>query len=714
MGKPEEREGQARPETTGCRALLFTKNKNQRQRLKAENQREHGLPFPGLFPRELYRNPQARNGEPLHSRESIEGDARRAKSTTEDPHRTPYPPRYLYSREPPEISQISLAIGAPDVHARPMAGGNRSWGREGLRFASIAVLVGAAISYGASIVSSVLWLKLPLAALEVPRDSKPSDVLPAEPGELRGHNLVLVTFDTTRPDRLGLYGNRAIQTPNLDRLAAEGIVFSNALATTSTTLPTHASMMTGLYPHRHGARVNSRNSLPTSVPTLAEILEAEGYRTAAFVSAFVLDAKFGLDQGFDHYDAQTDHRGVSNGYFERSAARTTQAALAWLERNRKRPYFLWVHYFDPHTPYKAAIQFEEATANLYDAEIAATDYQLGRLLSAVENNEERGSRETLVVVTADHGEALGEHGEQVHGFLVQEATLRIPLIIYATEGLARGLHVPTRVSQVDLLPTLASLLGASPPVDIDGVDLTQPVDPGRAILGEAVYGQAHFNWAPISAIYRGPWKYVASPNPELYNLEQDPLERTNLVESHPHEAAALARALGEQRGPAADRMPAVTVDLEPDEIAALRALGYLAGEPAPAEGASPGAGPGLPSVSAGPPSAGTTRQALDPKSMLPLFNELGDILVGVDGYESRAPLERAFLQAVGGPLFKDQAELVAGLEAFQREHPDFSPVYAALAENYEAAGRTEDAARAKERFREILSRSDTRANGEPR
>ncbi len=593
-----------------------------------------------------------------------------------------------------------------------MANKGRSWGREGLRIASIAVLVGAAISYGGSVVSSVLWLNLPLARLEVPRESDPSDVLPARPGDLRGHNLVLVTFDTTRPDRLGFYGNQAIQTPNLDRLANEGIVFSNALATTSTTLPTHASILTGLYPHRHGARVNSRNHLPTSVPTLAEILKAEGYRTAAFVSVFVLDAKFGLDQGFDHYDAQTDQRGVFNGYFERSAARTTQAALAWLERNRKRPYFLWVHYFDPHTPYQAAIQFEEATANLYDAEIAATDYQLGRLLSAVEEDEKSRSRETLVVVTADHGEALGEHGEQVHGFLVQEATLRIPLVIYATEGLARGRHVPTRVSQVDLLPTLASLLGATPPADIDGVDLTQPVDPGRAILGEAVYGQAHFNWAPISAIYRDRWKYVASPNPELYDLEQDPLERNNLVESHPLEAAALALALREQRGPAADLMPAATVDLEPAEIAALRALGYLASEQPPRETPPANTSAVLPSVSAAPPAGEATRQALDPKTMLPLFNTLGDILVGMDGYETHSPLKRSFLQAVGGPLFKDRAELIAGLEEFRSEHPDFAPVYAALAENYETAGRTEDAARATERFTELISRGHPPAGGE--
>ena len=181
-----------------------------------------------------------------------------------------------------------------------MAGGSRSWVREGLRIASIVVLVGAAVSYGASVVSSVLWLNLPLEPLEIQAGSEASDVLPARPGDLRGHNLVLVTFDTTRPDRLGLYGNQAIQTPNLDRLAAEGVVFSNALATTSTTLPTHASIMTGLYPHRHGARVNSRNSLPASVPTLAEMLKAEGYRTAAFGSAFVLEAKFGLAQGFDH------------------------------------------------------------------------------------------------------------------------------------------------------------------------------------------------------------------------------------------------------------------------------------------------------------------------------------------------------------------------------------------------------------------------------
>jgi len=173
-------------------------------------------------------------------------------------------------------------------------------------------------------------------------------------------------------------------------------------------------------------------------------------------------------------------------------------------------------------------------------------------------------------------------------------------------------------------------------------------------------------------------------------------------------------ALGEQRGPAADHMPAATVDLQPNEIAALRALGYLASEQPTTETAPANTSTVLPSVSAGPSAGEATRQALDPKTMLPLFNELGDILVGMDGYESRTPLKRKLLQAVGGPLFKDRAELIAGLEEFRSEHPDFAPVYAALAENYEAAGRTKDAARATERFSEIISRSDMLADGEPR
>nr|MCS5638383.1 sulfatase-like hydrolase/transferase [Myxococcota bacterium] len=507
--------------------------------------------------------------------------------------------------------------------------------------------------------------------------------------------------------------NQDIDTPTLDRLGASGIVFSNAVATTSTTLPAHASILTGLYPHRHQARVNSRQPLPQSIDTLAEILEAEGYRTAAFVSSFVLDAKFGLDQGFEHYDAEMEGKGISAGYAERSAAHTTNASIAWIKQNRKSPYFLWVHYYDVHSPYQAPIQFEEAAANSYDAEIASVDYQLGRLLRAVEAKQGGRRAETLVVVMADHGEALGEHGEQLHGLLVQEATIRVPLVVYATQGLPRGVHVPTRVSQIDLLPTIVSLLGASPPSNLDGVDLTTEFDPTRAVLTESVYSHAHWGWAPISAIYQGRWKYIDSPHPELYDLEADPLESVNLVAQRPREAAALASRLRERRGAEADRLPDASIELKPEEIARLRALGYVAGEPTAGELSARASsfGATLPRVASGPPRNHAVKDPPNPKVMLPLFREMGGILAGTDNYQLSTPSQRVVLSALGVPVLENRDALIEALEEFRREYPDFEPTYTHLAATYEAAGRPDDAARTSEKLAELIS--TTRAQAAP-
>ena len=581
-----------------------------------------------------------------------------------------------------ETTLSGLVSTGPSVHAHKSMEKRSGKRIDWVRAASLTLAIAGLSLYGAGLVSSMLRLDLPLEPL-VPVEGLPvSETLPAIAGDLRGHNLLLVTLDTTRPDRLGAYGNKDINTENFDRLAAGGVVFSNALATTSTTLPSHASILTGLYPHRHEARVNSRHPLPSSVETLAEILKTEGYRTAAFVSAFVLDAKFGLAQGFDHYDAETHGRGLIASYSERSAVKTTNAAIAWLERNRKRPYFLWVHYYDPHAPYRPPRQFEEGTSNLYDAEIASTDYQLGRLLAAVEGEKRGRANETLVIATADHGEGLGEHGEYTHGLLVQEATIRVPLVVYATKGLPKGVQVATRVSQVDLVPTIVSLLGAAPPPDLDGIDLTAGVDADRAILSESVYGHAHWGWAPISAIYQDRWKYVDSPHPELYDLETDPLEEANLIADYPDKAAALAAELRERRGSEAAQMPASSVEFDPDEIAKLRALGYVAGGPAP--GNLPTDGP-------------------DPKTMLPLLQEVGEIASGADGYKSWSPTYRLVLTAAGVPLFETQEAMISALESFRADHPKFGPAYTYLANSYEAVGRPEDSALLNAELAELIS-----------
>lgn len=514
---------------------------------------------------------------------------------------------------------------------------------------------------------------IPIAPLVVSSGSPASDHLPAQPGALRGQNVLVVTLDTTRPDRLGCYGNHAIDTPNLDRLCERGVVFSRAVATAPSTLPSHASIFTGLYPRRHGARANALYHLGSEQRTLAEVLSDNGYETAAFVSSFVLDSKFGLAQGFDLYDDEVSPSTAPMGFAERRGDMTTQRAIQWLERSHPRPFFLWVHYFDAHAPYIPPAPFAGRYAQPYDDEIAFVDEQVGRLLTAVEAARER---ETLVVVAADHGEGMGEHGEWSHALLVQESTLRIPLILYARTGLPAGLNVAARVSQVDMMPTILSLLGIGLPADLDGVDLTGPPDPDRPVLAETVEGRAYYGWARLSALYRGPLKYVEGPHPELYDLGSEPLERNDLIGSRAEDAAAMRRELRALEGEAANELTTAAESLEPGDVERLAALGYV--------------------VARGH-SVDTEEQGADPKQMLPLMTQLQTMVSDFGSYQ-RWPAWKRFLATVTGSAPpRSRPELIRELEKVAAEHPDFAPVYQYLAVFYRQEQRPEDAARVLER-----------------
>lgn len=520
-------------------------------------------------------------------------------------------------------------------------------------------------------------LLLPLAPLRAVESTRESDALPASPGSMAGFDVLLVTIDTTRPDRIGLYGNDAIATPVLDALAREGVVFTSAVATTSSTLPTHGSILTGLYPHRHGARANSRYRLDDEITTLAEVLEAAGYMNAAFVSALVLDGRFGLDQGFTHYDAALGDRSVVGGFAERRADDTVEAARRWLEMPHSRPIFTWVHFFDPHGAYSPPAPYAEEAQNPYDGEIAFVDAQIGRLVEMVRARERR---DTLIIVTADHGEAMGEHGELSHGYLAQEATLRIPLVIAATSGLTGGVSVATRVSQVDLMPTVLTLLGIAVPDGLDGVALTAAPDPQRPILAEAVYGQAFHGWAPLAALYEGRFKLVDGPHPELYDLHDDPTETRDLAAGMPDRVAAMQARLHALRGDAANTLAPTTVDLSREDVARLESLGYVTG-----------------SERDTPVNPRGRTGDTDPKRMQPLLNELLDLLGAYELGQNTSPLQHFLLRLQGLPIIADRDALIAAMEAFAAEHPDFAPAFERLATVYLEAGRADDAAAAKAR-----------------
>jgi arylsulfatase A-like enzyme len=545
-----------------------------------------------------------------------------------------------------------------------------------VRIVSVALLVFAAATYARNLVPR--WRPVPLAPLVVSPELEKADSLSTTPGALRGYDVILVTLDTTRPDRLGCYGNADIQTPNLDRLAREGVIFSRAIATGPTTLPTHASILTGLYPQHHGVRANSFYRLNEDQRTLAEVLSRAGYATGAFVSAFVLDDRFGLDQGFDVYDSQVASPSHVMGYVERTADDTTDQALGWLRRRQAEPYFLWVHYYDPHANTNPPSPFKEQHDLAYDGEIAFVDHELGRLLEAVRAS----GRKTLVVVVGDHGEALGEHGEWTHGHLLQEATLQIPLILHAPGGLPRGLHVDARVSQVDLLPTILTLLGASVPDDLDGVSLTRAAGADRELLAETMEGRAQYGWARLSAVYQGALKYIHGPAPELYDLARDPLERDDVVAARAEDASALRRLLGEREEPTADRLGDANVELAAEDIRRLEALGYAVGDGTPSSSEGGGA---------------------DPKRMLPLIRELDSLTLAYE-HPALSPFSKLLWRLAGMPVIEGRSELVRELERLASDHPDFAPVYQYLETFYREEDRLEDAASAKQRWMALRGR----------
>ena len=400
-------------------------------------------------------------------------------------------------------------------------------------------------------------------------------------------NVLLVTIDTLRWDRLGCYGYSGGATPTLDALARRGTRFETAVAQAPLTAPSHASILTGLTPLRHGVRDNGAFVLPDALPTLASRLKAAGYATAAFISGFPLDHRFGFASGFDTYDDRLPRGApaVHRSYSERRADATTDRALAWLDEQRARrssqsggpgrPWFMWVHYFDPHAAYEPPGEFATRFADRpYDGEVAFVDAQLGRLFQQLDRWDDTVN--TLVLVTADHGESLGDHDEETHGVFVYDATVRVPFIV-AGPGVRDGLVARVVARGVDVMPTLLDLAGVAPPDHLDGRSLRPALEGGT--LGdepayvESLMAQRSLGWAPLHALRSAAWKYIDAPQPELYDLEDDPGERRNRIGDQPERASSMARQLEAQMRASATPAAAGTRDRETAER--LRALGYL-------------------------------------------------------------------------------------------------------------------------------------------
>jgi len=366
-------------------------------------------------------------------------------------------------------------------------------------------------------------------------------------------DLLLITIDTLRADRLGCYGDERAQTPVLDGLAAAGVRFTAAAAPAPITLPSHASLLTGRYPAAHGTLNNGTFALPASETTLAELLTDAGYRSAAFLGAYPLAHPFGLGQGFALYDDRFEKQAQSAGgplvqRSERRAAQVTDAALGWLRsQTGDDPIFTWVHYFDPHADYDPPPPFD-AVADPYRGEIAYADREIGRLLDGLADLGRRDR--TLIVVASDHGEAFGEHGVAYHGLFIYEQTIRVPLIFHWPDRLPGGEVVEEVVSLVDVLPTLCSLLGLVEPANVQGLDLV-PVLEGSgelerdAVLIENRLPNLEFGWSPLFGVRTGRFKYIAAPREELYDLAVDPGENDNLADRE-HAQLETSRELLEE------------------------------------------------------------------------------------------------------------------------------------------------------------------------
>jgi len=393
----------------------------------------------------------------------------------------------------------------------------------------------------------------------------------------RPQNVLVITIDTLRADRLGCYGFGGVKTPHIDKLASQGLLFEQAIATAPFTLTSHASLFTGLYPYRHGVRDNVGYVLGEEQETLAEILSENGFSTAAFVSAYVLDGMWGVAQGFDlYYDDFRRFETTGFDESERPGAETISRWESWLDSEQRSPHFAWIHLFEPHIPYRPPEPYRsQYRGDPYLGEVAYSDALVGRILESLET---RGLLDTtLIVLTSDHGEGLGDHAEKTHSFFIYNSTLRVPMILRGP-GVSPGRITDRAVSTADILPTVLELVGIREREGLDGKSLLQ-AHSDRYVYSETLYPSLHYGWSPLFALQDRRYKFILAPRPEAFDLDRDPGETQSLSASS--DASALREKLHrivERAGePAPARAPS------PEQLARLSALGYTGSGGAPAK-----------------------------------------------------------------------------------------------------------------------------------
>lgn len=405
---------------------------------------------------------------------------------------------------------------------------------------------------------------------------------PEQPNKIQPFNIVLITIDTLRADHLHCYGDQKVKTPNIDALASDGVLFEKAVTQAPLTAPSHASIFTGTNPNVHHVRDTGGFILRPSSVTFTTILKKNGWDTAGFIGSEVLKRSFGFNQGFSFYDDQMP-RSTEKGYLRdasRPANIVVDHAVSWLNASSKQPFFMWLHFYDPHEPYRPPASFlRQYPGKPYDAAIAFTDQQIGRFLAAV--RKKSPAEKTIIVLMADHGESLGEHGEFNHGIFLYDSTLRIPWIMTGP-GIPKGLRVSQQVREIDLLPTILNLTGVQIPRTVQGTSLVPTFSgkqvPTRYSYEETLYPKLNLGWSELRGIHTAHWMYVRAPRPELYDLDRDPGEINNVIDAHPKEYRELEEQLkilsdagvGEQETVVANQM-------DNETMKKLQSLGYVGG-----------------------------------------------------------------------------------------------------------------------------------------
>ena len=396
-------------------------------------------------------------------------------------------------------------------------------------------------------------------------------------------NVILITIDTVRADHIGCYGASGIKTPTLDGLARDGIVFERAISQVPLTWPSHAAILTGTYPFQNGVQDFTGQPLDERFRSVAQVFKQQGYATGAVVSAFVLDRSWGLARGFDFYDdafSAEAFRQKDIGLVDRKAGESVSRALAWLKKTQRRPFFFWLHLYDPHSPYDPPEPFRtEYKTHPYDGEIAYADHELGRLIAWLKQNQLYNG--TAIVLLSDHGESLGEHGEKEHGFFVYNSTTHIPLIVKPPTGIGiRPGRVAGPVETVAVASSLTRLAGMKDEIQKEFPSpslFSEKASTESAAYSESFYAFSSFGWSPLHALQTSRYHYIEAPAPELYDVIADPTEKNNLAAQQTATVAVLQDKLQSLlRQNPFKAGGSGTSTLSPDALEKLRSLGYVA------------------------------------------------------------------------------------------------------------------------------------------